>query len=179
MTAKTTTKYQPALQITKVKAHPQNPRTGNVAVIAESLAENGQYRPIVISSDGFILAGNHTHAAAVELGWEVIDAVRVNHKHDSVAARRIMLADNRTSDLGSYDDRELLDLLKELDTDQGLMGSGYDDTDLASLELALREHAPIVPPGEFPEMDENLKTEHACPSCGYRWSGSKTPGDET
>jgi hypothetical protein len=26
-------------------------------------------------------------------------------------------------------------------------------------------------PGDFPEVGEDLETEHECPKCGYRWSG--------
>ena len=27
------------------------------------------------------------------------------------------------------------------------------------------------PPDEFPEFDDDIKTEHQCPKCGYEWSG--------
>ena len=26
-------------------------------------------------------------------------------------------------------------------------------------------------PDDFKEVDEDLETEHRCPSCGYEWSG--------
>lgn len=34
------------------------------------------------------------------------------------------------------------------------------------------------PPDEFPVVDENIPTDHQCPKCSYRWSGSTSPTDE-
>ena len=100
--------------------------------VAESLTVNGQYRPIVVTTDGTILAGNHTYAAALSLGWDRIAAVTVDVAPESPEALRIMLADNRTADLGGYDDALLLDLLRDLDT---LEGSGYVEDDVAESRL--------------------------------------------
>lgn len=115
-----------------LKPHPANPRNGDTALIAESLSVNGQYRPIVTTTDGTILAGNHTYAAAAELGYESIACVVLNLDPSSPEAMRIMLADNRTSDVGRYDEPLLLRLIDALDGD--LEGSGYhDDGSLALL----------------------------------------------
>lgn len=117
--------------ITTLKPHPANPRNGNTDAIAESLLANGQYRPIVTTTDGTILAGNHTYAAAMELGWEQIATVTLDLDPDSPEAHRIMLADNRTSDLGRYDDGLLLALLDTLP--EPTVGTGYDTSDLDAL----------------------------------------------
>jgi rubrerythrin len=29
-------------------------------------------------------------------------------------------------------------------------------------------------PSDFPEVDENIETQHVCPKCGYRFSGGET-----
>lgn len=52
---------------------------------------------------------------------------------DDRDARRILVADNRTSDLASYDDFALADLLKQLAEEDGLPGTGYDGSDLDDL----------------------------------------------
>ena len=114
-----------------LEPHPQNPRRGDVTVIAESLEANGQFRPIVISNDNIVLAGNHTLQAAKTLGWGKVDVVRLKVDGDSDDATRVMLADNRSSDLGTYDDSDLVQLLAELDE---LTGTGYDFDDLADLK---------------------------------------------
>lgn len=106
-----------------------NPRRGNVEVIVESLARHGQYRPIVVRAKTFeVLAGNHTLAAAKELGWTEIAATFVECTDDEAA--RIVLVDNRSADLGSYDDELLAELLSSL---PDLDGTGYDDAALAAL----------------------------------------------
>lgn len=50
---------------------------------------------------------------------------------DAERAARIALADNRTADLGSYDNEELLGLLETVDYD--LDGTGYDYGDVDDL----------------------------------------------
>ncbi|MCP3961273.1 MAG: hypothetical protein GY719_25790 [bacterium] len=58
-----------------------------------------------------------------------------------------------------------------------LEGIETDDEGLAGLLTQIGEEAGAVavelePPPEFPEVGENLPTEHTCPECGYQWSGS-------
>jgi hypothetical protein len=124
---------QHAIPIGSVTNHPRNVRQGDIGAISESLKDNGQYRPIVVqSSTGHVLAGNHTLKAAKALGWKEIAATFVDC--DDERALRILLADNRTNDLATYDDNALADLLKELaSTEQGLSGTLYDGDDLDRL----------------------------------------------
>ena len=107
----------------------RNPRRGDVAAIRESLEHNGMYRPLVVNRPTMeVLAGNHTLRAIRELGWLEVDVYFVEVDED--AARRILLADNRTSDLATNDANELVSLLGELDA---LEGTGYDQGDLDEL----------------------------------------------
>lgn len=121
------------VEISGLKSYPRNPRRGDVESIAKSLEVNGQYKPIVVNRrDGTILAGNHTWRAARSLGWTHIAVTYVDV--DDLAAQKIVLADNRTSDLSSYDDSKLLDLLNSLPT---LDGTGFEQVDLDQLESLL------------------------------------------
>jgi uncharacterized ParB-like nuclease family protein len=121
---------QLTVAIDSVKNHPRNIRQGDVGAISQSLKENGQYRPIVVQkSTGYVLAGNHTLKAAKALGWKTIAATMVDCDDDR--ALRILLADNKTNDLASYDENALSELLKELaSTEQGLSGTLYTGDDL-------------------------------------------------
>jgi ParB-like chromosome segregation protein Spo0J len=114
-----------------LRPYPNNPRNGDTDAIMESLRVNGQFRPIVVSADGVVLAGNHTMFAAMELGWEHIAAVRLAVHSDSPEAAKIVLADNRTGDRARYDDGALLGLLASLDGD--LYGTAFTGDDLAAL----------------------------------------------
>jgi ParB-like chromosome segregation protein Spo0J len=122
------------VDIDSVETHPKNVRQGDIGAISESLKAHGQYRPIVVDKrTNRILAGNHTWKAAKALGWSQISAGFVETKDDDEALR-ILLADNRTTDLASYDDDGLSELLKQLaETDVGLDGTLFDGDDLDSL----------------------------------------------
>lgn len=118
------------VSIDSIQPYPSNPRRGDLDVIATSLRLHGQYRPIVVHREtNRILAGNHTWRAAKSLGWKQIAVTWVLCSEEEAA--RIMLADNRASDLATYDDSALVDLLRSL---PDLDGTGFDRYDLESLE---------------------------------------------
>lgn len=122
------------VDIGTVQPHPKNVRQGDIGAISESLKAHGQYRPIVVDRrTNQILAGNHTWRAAKSLGWSQIAVGFIETKDDDDATR-ILLADNRTTDLASYDDAGLADLLKDLiASDDQLVGTLYDGDDLDDL----------------------------------------------
>jgi DNA modification methylase len=125
--------------IGSVRPYGRNPRRGDVAAIRRSLEVNGQYRPLVVNRrSGEVLAGNHTLAAAVELGWSEI-AVTYVDVADAQAAR-IVLADNRTNDLAGYDDSELAQLLASLEQDYA--GTAWGEDDVARLLIQLEASQP-------------------------------------
>ena len=137
--------------LNSITPHPENARRGDVDKIAESLAHHGQYKPIVVNNrDKTILAGNHTYKAAKRLKWKNIAVVWVDV--DDTTAKRIILADNRTSDLGSYNEPALKALLEELDGD--FAGTGFTADDVANLSDILE--APFAPSsgGRTPKDDE-------------------------
>lgn len=123
-----------AVPVDDLTGYYRNPRTGDVGAIAESLRVNGQYKAIVVNRGTHtgrpneILAGNHTWAAAKELGWEQIAATFVDVSDEDAA--RIVVVDNRTSDLAGYDSELLADILEEL---PDLGGTGYDQNALDKL----------------------------------------------
>lgn len=151
--------------------HPRNPRKGNVDVIAESLVANGQYRPLVVSrATGHIVAGNHTARAARRIleGWgadpnESDDAwhAKRNALVEDLTTRgiavvhldgltpeqelRILVVDNRASDLGTYEDDLLLEALRTLEVD--LVGTGYVADDLDDLAALIGATAEVNAPG--------------------------------
>ena len=128
------------VDINSVEAHPKNVRQGDIGAISESLKAHGQYRPIVVDKRTHrILAGNHTWKAAKTLGWQQINAGFIETKNDDEALR-ILLADNRTTDLASYDEAELANLLKDLaNTDEGLTGTAFDGDALDQLLMDLEQ----------------------------------------
>lgn len=117
----------------KLIVHPENPRTGDIGIIVQSIEKNGWYGTIVAQrSTNYVLAGNHRLLAAHAMNLESVPVYWVDV--DDTTARRIMLADNRASDIATYDDAALADLLRLVQEEDGsLYGTGFDDDDLAAL----------------------------------------------
>ena len=119
-----------AVPIGSIQSHPRNPRKGDIQGIADSLRVNGQYSPVIVDvRNGNILAGNHTWRAAKSLGWDQIAVLHVDV--DDNEAKRILLSDNRTSDLATYDRPNLIQLIESIRPD--LDGSGWDERSLDRL----------------------------------------------
>ena len=145
MTSATTTSSGEAVHFhpSELALFHKNPRIGNVDVIAASLRANTQYKPIVVNvgthtgRPNEVLAGNHTLKAFRDLAekypdeeqWQSVATWTIDVDDDRAA--RIVLADNRTAEVGSMDDDQLLDLLDGL---EGLDGTGYDEDYLEMLE---------------------------------------------
>lgn len=153
--------------ISTFQTHPRNARRGDTDGIAESLNEHGQYKPIIVQdSTGYIVAGNHTWLAARSLGWTHIAAVRLDLTDDQ--AMRVLLRDNRASDLAAYDDHALAELLQDMEKTGTLTGTGYTEEDLAELLESLTQDAD---PGDDddPEPPSARTGLIECPECHHIW----------
>lgn len=123
-----------AVAIDSLQGLPGNPRLGDVDAVARSLERFGQRKPIVVrKDDGTIIAGNHTWQAAKKLGWKEIAVAFVGD--DDTTAQAYALADNRTAELGSYDEQALKDLIdKVAAVDPELVrDSGWNDESVKDL----------------------------------------------
>jgi len=141
-------------------------------LIKESLQRYGAARSIVIDENNRILAGNGTIEGAKEAGINRIRVIETDGD-EVIAVRRtglteeqkvgLALADNRTADLSEWD-QEMLNRLGE-QHDISLFFSQDD------LDGILETEVEALPPEDFDEVDDDITTEHRCPSCGYEWSG--------
>lgn len=123
------------VSLDSIREFHNNPRKGNTRLIAESLQTYGQYKPITVNKrTGEILAGNHTYRAAKEIGWSEIDIVYVDV--DEATAAKIVAIDNRSADLGEYDNEKLAALLEALPE---LDGSGYTLDEFDALIADIQE----------------------------------------
>lgn len=138
-----------------------------MGAVTQSIRTFGQYRPIVVqraTPDGtprmVILAGNTTWRAARAAGLADIDAMLLDV--DDETATRIMLADNRTHDLGRDDDDRLTDLLTEIANVGRLDGTGWDRDDVDAL---------LRTTGRLATASTGFLTDYAAPNPG---AGSST-----
>jgi hypothetical protein len=152
------------VEVGSIKTHPNNAREGDIGAIITSIEKNGWFGTIVAQkSTRYILAGNHRFMAAVQVGLTHVPVYWVDC--DDQQALRILIADNRTSDIGRWDEEALKDILVGLSSSDMLLGSGYDEEDLAKL-LGQTDTEEV-------EKEERLIT---CPKCGERFS-AKQKGD--
>lgn len=133
--------------VSSLSTLPGNPRRGDIEAVAASLKRFGQRKPIVARvSDRVVIAGNHTLQAAISLGWESIAVSFVNENEEESLA--FALADNRTAELGDYDDGLLLDLIRSVgDFDpELLLDTGWSPEAVAELVDRIDPGLPDVPP---------------------------------
>ena len=109
----------------------------NLVAIANSLNTFGQRKPIVVTKDNVVIAGNGTMEAALRLGWEEISIVRVPDDWTTDTIKAFALADNKTAELASWDADILLTQLEELKI------NNWDIDDLGFKDFAVKEDKEI------------------------------------
>lgn len=159
--------------VADVEQHPDNPNNGDTDAIADSIARNGLYAPLIVQrSTGYIIAGNHRYVALVARGASEVPVIY--RDVDDARARRIMVADNKTNRLG-YDDPGLLAEQLEMlyETDEGLAGTGYSDSEYLKLldevgVLDTDDEDQFDPPPE-PEDEVEVDEEEALKATPMRF----------
>lgn len=104
----------------------------NLDAIKASLRKFGQQKPIVVSGEDIILAGNGTWEAAKSLGWDKIKIVRTTLKGSD--ATGFSIADNRTAALAEWDETALAETLRALQSeDFDIEAAGFTAEELDAL----------------------------------------------
>lgn len=138
------------VQIDSLTFDPTNARkhdAKNLDAIAGSLKLFGQRKPIVVTPDNVVVAGNGTLQAAKNLGWTEITIARTPRGWTWEQIKAFALADNRTAELAEWDSAVLADQLLELDA------VGWD--------LAEFGFEPLEPPTSPDDDDEPLSFDDA------------------
>ena len=103
----------------------------NLDAIAKSLQMFGQRKPVVITKELVVVAGNGTLEAARQIGWKGLSCVTVPDDWDTDTIKAYALADNRTAELASWNSEILLGQLRELNTnDWSVTDLGFKGFDL-------------------------------------------------
>lgn len=144
------------LKIKDLICDPSNARSHsqkNLDAIKGSLAKFGQQKPIVISKDNVVLAGNGTLLSAKDLGWTEIGVIRSALAGAEAVAYAV--ADNRSGELASWDDDVLSRTLAALKEDNfDLDAIGFDAKDLEQWLKSPTEVPPGCDEDEVPERVE-------------------------
>lgn len=107
---------------TNVRKHNEK----NLEAIRQSVLKFGYQKPIVVSADNVVLAGNGLLSVVKELGWTHLKVVRSNLT--AAQAQAFAIADNRTAELSEWNDIELAKQLAELQSTESeiLAACGFD-----------------------------------------------------
>jgi hypothetical protein len=138
----TAQRYEPDADLAQLRDHPRNPRRGDDSSVAASLDRNGWYGAIIAQqSTRQILAGHTRRRVLTSTGEQRGPVIWVDC--DDETATRILLADNRTAELASWDTEALAALLGEI---PDLMGTGYD---AEAFDALVRDLAGPVPDEKY------------------------------
>ncbi|MFN3595213.1 MAG: site-specific DNA-methyltransferase [Thiobacillaceae bacterium] len=122
--------------IAKLLPYARNARTHSeeqVAQIAASIAEFGFTNPILVGSDGVIVAGHGRLDAARKLGLERVPVVVLDHLTPT-QRRALVIADNRIAENAGWDEQLLRIELQDLQAEGfDLDLTGFDADALAEL----------------------------------------------
>lgn len=146
-----------------VRRHPEE----QVQEMARSLERFGQYRPLVIASDGEILVGNGLYLAMRSLGWEEAEARVLPEEATDAQKMALMLADNRLYEIGGTDREAVEEMLRNMMDELGEVDvPGFTDEQVEEMLT------PIDIDALFRDMTPEEKEKAAknrmvtCPECG-------------
>ncbi len=132
-------------RIDTLKLDPVNPRVHSkrqIRQFANNITKFGFNVPILVDAERKVIAGHGRLLACGELGIAEVPTLRLDHLTPA-QARAFAIADNRLTEIASWDDRLLAEQLKELsllDLDFSLELTGFEmgeiDLRIASLEDA-------------------------------------------
>lgn len=161
----------------------RNPKDHDLGAIHGSVARFGYVEPMVMDERTERLVAGHGRLETlramkadgqhppegVQLGpkgeW-LVPVLRGWSSRTDAEAQAYLLASNRTTELGGWDENALADLLKELAQSGDLEGSGYDGDDVDALLARLeREALKAGGAGSDEGIADGVKMA-TCPECG-------------
>jgi len=147
----------------RLRPYARNAKThgpDQVAKIAASMAEFGWTVPVLMSSDGEVIAGHGRILAATQLGLSDAPVIVLNHLSEA-QRRAYRIADNKLTELGEWNDAFLSDELKGLAEDEfDLSLIGFDEAELSALLDGIEDDDSAAREGEdeIPEAPEDSVT---------------------
>jgi hypothetical protein len=136
-----------------------NPRQNDHVVdrVVASIEKFGFAAPIVANKDGTIIAGHTRYKAAQKMQLEKVPVHFLDLTPE--AAQKLALADNKLNELADWNDRELSEILQDIETEEAF-DLGWNQQELVDL---FDQFAPVIAGPEDEDSlsaDENQITEH-------------------
>lgn len=123
----------------RFRFHPED----QMAELVQSIAQNKIYRPVIITSDNYVLDGHALVEAARRIGIKYVPVSRIAATCNEPGALKILAGD--IAHLGERDERALSEVLRDIKntSPDKLAGTGYDEGMLAGLVLTTRPKSEI------------------------------------
>jgi DNA modification methylase len=141
------------LPIDCLKPDPKNARQHSakqIRQITQSIEAFGFNVPLLVDANDNVIAGHGRLLACKRLGWTEVPTIRLEHLSET-QRRAFMIADNRLTEIASWDDRLLAEQLQalsnvELDFDIETIGFDMGEIDLRIEQLSAKETGAAEPP---------------------------------
>ena len=152
------TETVPLTDLTPLERNPRRHPERQIDELVRSLQAFGQYRDLVIDEEGTILAGNGLFHAMQRAGIPQANVRRYTGLSDAQKTK-LILADNRTADLGTEDMAIVDELIRELDGDFDI--PGFDPDVLEELMAEAEDLMPAaqeygqLPPSALEQLHRN------------------------
>lgn len=154
--------------INQLKPNPKNPRTHSkeqLQKLERSMKRFGFVSPILVDRSGQIVAGHGRVEAAKALGMKQVPTICLDYLTDAELSL-LMIADNRLTELGDWDEQllaEQLKILSELDLDFDLEVTGFE---MAEIDIILERHSSASTDGvdtadELPELNPQVQVSRS------------------
>lgn len=124
----------------------------------------GQFKPVIVTSDGEVLGGNMRLKAMKELGIEDIWVSIVEPKTE---AEKIEIALTDNEEMGFYEDQQLISLIEKYKEEIDLSVYSVNLGDTTSLDELLKTFSSIDNDSFLDQVKE--KELIKCPACGHEF----------
>jgi ParB-like chromosome segregation protein Spo0J len=160
-------------RIEALKPDPANPRLHSkkqVRQIARSIKTFGFNVPVLVDAELKVIAGHGRLLAAGELGITEVPTLRLDHLSPA-QARAFMIADNRLTEIASWDDKLLAEQFKDLSLlglDFSLELTGFEMGEI-DLRIAALEDSPEQADEDPADAVPELPTRPPLSKIGDAW----------
>lgn len=143
-------RYDPNFPVHQLEDFPGNPKDHDIGAISESIDANGWYGVLLVQDwkgvPKYILAGHGRRTTLIAKGVDHVPVILL--QCDPKTARRIVLADNRTSELGGFNLPKLAEFLTAEAESKNLRGTGYDGDDVDDVIQRLSDYQESLGTGD-------------------------------
>ena len=165
-----------AIELVAIDAVKRNPRNAKqhpeqqVLLIAENIRKFGVNHPLLVDENNVLIGGHARLAAAELLKLPAMPAIRLSNL-SAQEKRAVALADNKLSELGTWDTEMLSLELKELTTDIGELTFDYTITgfDTAEIDQLLGGDPSLSKPDPADEVPAPADTGASVTKPGDLW----------